>query len=571
MQNPFAHGNFRDRSRKFIVVVIILLGMLFVGAFFVKPVWRATKDRRALKFVEAANAAMAADDAALAAGHLRAAHALSPWNPVVLRATGTHFSRLSRAEGLIYWQQLENSGQMADADRFAYVRLALACGDFEAARQAILPFARSRPKDPETLRLLAEVFLGFKELDLAANTLREALDVAPFQTDLEIVLSRVELAQAEPRNQRTAKARLWQALSTGGTNQVDAAAALLSDARLEQAELRLLDSLLRPGPTASFELQLVKFIVQLRLQSRPPAELAAEFRRATALREDSSRFQQMLTSLINARENAVVTHFLPLEVVEKYPDCYPIRLEALAGLRDGPGLESTLSVLGDRVGPAQASIYHALAASFAGRTNETAQLWQNALSRNAKTPPVLRVIAERAEREGERSAAVAAWDTLLLQPEYAVPAAGQVLRLCLNSTDARPALKAYQQLIRLEPHRQDHRLRLAFLQLLYETDLVSARATLAQPPEAPFRNLHAVASALAELREHRTEAAATALERATVDWPTAPRHWQVVRAAVLAQTGRFSEARLAVGALRPEELSPPEQSLVGTVMKKADR
>ena len=206
MRNPFAYGNFQDRSRKFIVVVIILLCLLFVAAFFAKPAWRSTKDRRALKFVVAANAAMAADDAALAAGHLRAAHALSPCNPAVLRATGTHFSRLSRAEGLIYWQQLENSGQMTDADRFAYVRLALACGDFEAARQGILPFAKSRPKDPETLRLLAEVFLGFKELDLAANTLREALDVAPFRPDLEIVLSRVELAQADPRNQRTAKA-----------------------------------------------------------------------------------------------------------------------------------------------------------------------------------------------------------------------------------------------------------------------------------------------------------------------------------------------------------------------------
>ncbi len=571
MQNPFAHGNFRDRSRPFIVVVIILLGLLFVAAFFVKPVWRALKDRRALNFVAAANEAMLKDDAALAAGHLRAAHALSPWHPAVLRATGTHFSRLSRMEGLIYWQQLENSGQMTEADRFAYIRLALACGDFKAARQAILPFAKSRPKDPETLRLLAEVFLGFKELDLAANTLREALDVAPFRPDLEIVLSRVELAQADPRNQRAAKARLWQVLSTGGTHQVDAASALLSDARLEPAELRLLDSLLRPGPTASFELHLAKFIVQLRLQSRPPAELAAEFRRATALREDSARFQQMLTALINARENAVVTHFLPLEVVEKYPDCYPIRLEALAGLRDGPGLESTLSVLGDRVGPAQASIYLALAASFTGRTNEIGERWQNALSRNAKTPPVLRVIAERAEREGQRAVAVAVWEALLLQPDYSVQAANQLLRLSLNSQDARPALKAYQQLIRLEPQRQDYRLRLAFLQLLYETDMAAARATLANPPEVQFRNLHSLGTALSELREHRPEAAAAALDQVTVDWATAPRNWQVVRAAVLAESGRYSEARLAVTGLHPEDLSPPELNLVGALTKKADR
>lgn len=571
MQNPFAHGNFRDRSRPFIVVVIILLGLLLTSAFLVKPAWRAIKDRRALKFVEAANLAMATDDTVLAAGHLRAAHALSPWHPAVLRATGTHFSRLSRAEGLIYWQQLENSGHMTDDDRFAAVRLALAVGDFEAARQTILPFATSRPKDPETLRLLAEVFLGFRQLDLAANTLREALDVAPFNRDLEIVLSRVELAQPEPQGHRAAKARLWQVLSSGGTNQVDAGSALLLEARLEPAELRLLDSLVRPTATSPFEMHLLKFIVQLRLHSRPLAELAAEFRRTTGLREDSARFQQMLTALIHAEEHATVSHFLPLEVVEKYPDCYPIRLEALAGLRDGAGLESTLSVLGNRVGPAQASIYLALAASFIGRTNATTQLWQNALSRNAKTPPVLKVLALRAEREGERAVAVAAWDALLLQPEYSAQAANQLLRLSLNSPDARPALKAYQQLIRLEPHRQDHRLRLAFLQFLHETDMAAARATLAQPPEAPLRNLHAVASALAELREHRTEAAATALDQATVDWPTAPRHWQVVRAAILAQSGRYSEARLAMATLNPEQLSPPELNLVGALMKKADR
>lgn len=571
MQNPFSHGNFRDRSRPFIVVVVILLGLLFVAAFFVKPAWRAIKDRRAMKFVDAATAAMVADDTALAAGHLRAAHALSPWHPAVLRATGTHFSRINRAEGLIYWQQLENSGQMTDADRFAAVRLALAVGDFEAARQTILPFATSRPKDPETLRLLAEVFLGFRQLDLAANTLREALDVAPFRPDLEIVLSRVELAQREPQGHSTAKARLWQALSSGGTNQVDAGSALLLEALLDPAELRLLDSLVRPTASSPFELHLLKFLVQLRLHSHPPVELAAEFRRTTGLREDSARFQHMLTALIRAEEHAVVTHFLALEVVEKHPDCYPIRLEALAGLRDGPGLESTLSALGARVGPAQASIYLALAASFTGRTNEITERWQNAVSRNAKTPPVLRVIAERAEREGQRTIAVSAWEALLLQPEYSTQAATQLLRLTLDSPDARPALKAYQQLIRLEPQRQDHRLHLAFLQLLYETDMTAARATLELPSEAPFRNLHAVATALSELRAQRTEAAAAALDQVAVLWATTPRHWQVVRAAVLAQSGRYSEARLAIAVLHPEDLSPPELNLVGALIKKADR
>jgi hypothetical protein len=31
VQNPFAHGNFRDRSRPFIVVVFLLAGLLVAG------------------------------------------------------------------------------------------------------------------------------------------------------------------------------------------------------------------------------------------------------------------------------------------------------------------------------------------------------------------------------------------------------------------------------------------------------------------------------------------------------------------------------------------------------------
>jgi hypothetical protein len=90
---------------------------------------------------------------------------LSPHHPEVLRATAEHFSRLSRSEVLIYWRQLADAGNWDDGDRFAFVRLAIAREDFQTARKAVIPFGKTRPQDPDALRLLAEVSSGFRELE----------------------------------------------------------------------------------------------------------------------------------------------------------------------------------------------------------------------------------------------------------------------------------------------------------------------------------------------------------------------------------------------------------------------
>ena len=572
MQNPFSHGGFRDRSRPFIVVVLVLAGLLVVGAFFAKPVWRGFKDRRALKFVAAARAAITSDDFSVSVAQLRAAHALSPFHPEVLRATGEHFSRLSRAEGLVYWRQLADSGQMSDPDRFAFVRLAIDCSDFESARMAVIPLGTTRPKDPDALRLLAEVYMGFDQLELAASTLREAIDVAPFRSDLQVVLSRIELAGADTRLHSAAKGRLWQDVALGGTIQTEAASALLQSAALSPTDLRLLDSLIRPAPEAAFEQRLLQLLVRLRLPGADRERLIAGFRQATGLREESAHFQQLLTSLTVAKEFAAVTNLLPLTTVEKQRDLYPFRLEALAGLRDGVELQTTLKLLGERVGPAQASIYEAMAASFAGRTNESKARWQNSVSRNASNPAVLKIVAERAEQEGMREAAVQAWEGLLLQPEYAVRAARQVIRLSQDSTDARPAIKAYAQLVRLFPGNREPQLQLSFLRLLYGIETEAAKAVLAEPvQEGKLRAIFAAAAGLAALREDRLEAAAAHLDSGDIDWRHAPRPWRIVRAAALAKSGQYSEARKTVAGILPEELSPPELTLAGELMKKADR
>lgn len=570
MQNPFSHGNFRDRSRPFIVVVIILLGLLFVAAFFVKPVWRATKDRRALKFVAAANAAMAADDATLAAGHLRAAHALSPWNPEVLRATGTHFTRLSRPEGLIYWQQLDSAGHMTDEDRFAFAQLALENGDLESARSAIIPLGKSRPEDPDALRLLAWLYFSAGQPKTASATLQDALDAAPFREDLQILWSRIELTQTNLTRHPRAKTSLLQIIAGSSRHRGEAALALLETARLDPSDLRLLGSLLKPASAGpSPDLELARFIVQLRLNPARLAETVAEFQRTTALDFHGAALSVALTRLIALKEFGAVARLVSEEVAEKHRHLYPFRLEALAGLRAGPELMLMLKEFKDHMPKGQIALYEAMAASFNRETNQLALRWQQAVTENRASLPILKIVAERAEQEGVRTAAIEAWRALLLQPTWSVSAAWSLIRLTAESADPRPALEAYRQLAELNPGDPEIAAELNFYRALLDVEADQARDYSAKHPAGNELNL--LIGALLALGKGDPEQAFQGLEASGINWAKARRTWRVVWASALTRTGQYARAREVVRSVNLTDVCPREAELLGDLNKKTDQ
>lgn len=554
------------------MVVAVLLGLLLLGSFRVKPVWRWVKERRALTFVANARAAMATNNFAVSVAHLRAAHELSPFHPDVLRATGEHFSRLSRPEGLVYWRQLDDSGQMTDSDRMSYVRLALDHGAYESASTAILPLEKTRPNDPEALKMLSELYLAGGEPDQAAALLAQAMDRAPFRTDLQILLSQIELAGTNRVQWSRAKARLFQIVTVSSTNRAAAALALLQVGQLESPELRLLSTLVKPAKGDPQELWLAHLVARVRQDRTMLPDAVQTFRLGTGLTETGAEFQQALTRLVALEEYPLVTNLVSPEVVTRNRDLYPFRLEALAGLRDAAGLESVLKVLQEKMPKGQSALYRALSASFQGRTNETALLWQAAITENRGDYRVLKVVAQRAEAEKMTAAAVEVWEILLLQSNWAAQAAAQLIRLTANSTDPRPTLAAYRRLTAMQPTRSDLQLHLNFYRLLLNAETDAAAEFLArgrQPEHA--RALWAVTEALAGLRRHDADRALRALESASIAWESAPRTWRVVRAAALAGVGQTGLARRVVETLDFNQMGPRELELLGQLNEKADR
>ncbi len=564
MQNPFAHGNFRDRSRPFIVVVIILLGLLFVAAFFVKPAWRAIKDRRAVSFVGKARAAMAATNYAEAKANVVAAYAMAPFHPEVFRVAAEHYTRLGRQYGLQVWEQLEGTGAMNAQDRVQWAGLALATRSYEMARKALLPLVVTNSTDPDVLKLLSELFAAAGNFDLARQTGVSAWQAKPNRADLLLHLAKIEFASADPAISQSGLSKLMSLLVRPDPVAGAAALVLLAPAASNKVDSRLLSRLVGGLPGTEIECELAKLVIRYRNgESARAEEIAHSFVREKKLNPDDPRFMAVVLGLVSLREFRLVRELVPEDMAVGADDLSSIRLEALFRLGDWTGVESLLNRKNHQVSKPVEATYRAMIAHAHGHTNELPNLWRAAIAASQRSPDLLEIVAERAEYTGSAAEATQAWRSMLLFPESAAKAAQQIFRLAGQTRDLESVLQAYRQLSRLDPANSQFQLQVAFHRLLLGIDGEDANKTLAAG-EAAFtdRNLFRITSALAELRNHKPDTALQWIEQLTTAGTEEPGVWKVIRAAALGQSGQMAKARDLTRELNPGRLSAAEFALV---------
>lgn len=542
------------------------VALLLAAGLLAKPVWRKLRDYRAAKFAAQALAAQQATNWPGSVANLRAAVSLNPVLPAVLRALAEHHTRLGLREGLGYWEQLDAAGGLTHADRLRFARLALDTRALPVARKAIVALGKTHPDDPDVLSLLAELFFQAGEPEPARRTAWEAFNAAPEREDLALQANALDLLAGDEAVRAAARSRLFSLAVAGGPQAGEAGYRLLLHGQLDAGQTAILARVLRQIPAADLTGRVVRLAIEIRAHPGQAAELTRRWLEETPLDPGSPGFRQALAQLQALGEHAAVVALVPEPQAVADPDYALARFDALAFQKDADGIESLLRLGSNRIPASLGSLYRALAAELAGRTNEVATLWELCLAANTRNRENLEIIATRAEAAGALATAVAAWETLLLETAEAPRAAAQLLRLGLGGArrDLRPAHAAYAKLARMHPERADLQLEHAFLGLWLHQDVAGCRQTVERVrPEAAGSPLFAVTEALLLLREGDPDRGLGVLEPLGLDWTQAPETWRAVRVAALGLAGQSSLARRdAQTLLDRQRLSDAELALV---------
>jgi hypothetical protein len=573
MQNPFAHGNFRDRSRPFLVVVVILLALLFGAAFFVKPAWRAIKDRRAEAFVENAKRAMVTNNAAMAANHLRAAFAISPALPSVNRALAEHYTRLHHPDALNFWRSLDDQGMLSFDEQLQFAELAIELNATEVAAHVVEIVGAQQPDNPDCLQLLARLYLMRGERARALAVAEEAMRKAPRRRDLVKFASELQLRHsASPAIQAEAKRRLLSEVIAGGDEGVAAARALIVHGTLEAEEVSLLRQLLSHQTGTGFAPKLAILLLDLRQQPGAAPEILNRFRQSHLSGVFGDQFRQTLQALLEADLTATIKDLLADADVLDSSELTSIRLESLGRCHDWASMERLIELPRKQPLPkAISQVYRAMAAELAGRTNEVDQLWTLAVSANLQQPEILRLIALRAEESGNWHAAGAAWRRLVGFPDRALQAAQQLVRIGEHRGDLSLAYEGTRKLTQRWPARTDLRFELGRLQMLLGLAADEVGDSLAKAALEPKSPAAAVLLALGDLQANKGEQAVERFAGIGIDWGTAREGWRVIYAASLAASGQFAAARQIAAGLNDQQLSAQELMLIKNLLAQPGR
>jgi hypothetical protein len=551
------------------VLLASLLLTLPVGYWAARPVWRRVKQNQLEAFLERASEARMRKDFSANWALLLAAQQANPTAPGVLRGLAEYLTYFRRTEALGFWKALEQSGAMTRSDRLQWAKLALVFDRTDLARTVLLPLHQANGRDPEVLTLVAQLFEQDGDPGRARAAAEEALLAAPGDPRAELRLAGLQLRAASPAERARGKALLTGLVARNSPVRAEAGFLFLERLGGSPSERELLRRLSAARPEAPFDEHLLGLVLDLADRQGSGPERVAAFVQRHGLSAPSRELSLAAETLGRLGEPQAVLTLVPESMALADADLCRFRLGALAQARDAAGMGRLLDDPKQPLPEFATAIFRAGAAAIAGRTNEVAILWRNALTVSQAQPGALTYLARHAESVGALPFACEAWLAQLPNPVLAARAAGEVLRLANVMHDFQPTIPALERLVGLRPEAADARLSLAFARLMLNVPHAATQLTLAEG-EAAFanRDFFRVTRALQRLRDDQSDAAANELQAVDLNWAEAPLSWRVVRVAVLGRSGQHFAARTAAKDFPVERLSAAETALVAAWLNK---
>ncbi|MBM3879271.1 MAG: hypothetical protein FJ387_06065 [Verrucomicrobia bacterium] len=538
-----------------------LLAALTV-ALLARPTYRAIRVFRAHALGAEAEALLQQGQADAAMAKAQAAYQLAAEDPETLRVLARIYAARDQREALLYWQNLLFTGNATPADRRALAEFALDRRLVDTASEQVDWLMAHDAEASESLRVAAELALFQGDLARTEHLARQALDKSGTNATAQLVLARVLLRS--PKAGAPGEARQWlrQVGQSDDRRGLEALSLLAREREVLRDDAAWVATRLLAHPLARAEHHLLAADLQLRLQPEQKASLLTE-----AIARYSKADDQSLLALgrwLNRlKEYERTLNAVPLESALNQRELFLVRLDAQSALGQWKEMRQ---VFDERLVPLDTplkNLFRARVARELSQNEEANFFWRQVHLEETDDPTAWLYVALYAERVGDRPEATRAWRHLTQNPDFARTAYEALIRLSELDGDTQTLCGLMKDLCRLYPHDPEPRNDLAYLNLLLNQDLASARETgLNLLKEHPEFLAYRTTLALAHLRANDPAAAAALYEGLNADWPALLPGWQAVRVAVLGASGKTQLARVAAKLIPLQRLKPEERELV---------
>jgi len=554
---------FEDRAKPFLIRAGLVLTLLIVLAFSIKPVFRSFKKQRGLTAADQAEALMLQQRRDEAEVKLKEALALNPNQPRLLRLAAQFYSKLGQPDALGYWQRLLASPEATRDDRQGFVDFALSLNHLDTAAAELEAMMRLNPTDTATQRLLLRLHLQRDDLAAALVVARSLLDQQPTDEEAQFTLGKLLIRHTQP-DSRTEGRRYLSNLALGlGPHRDPALELLLSDRDLDPKEATLLLKTLEARAGRSLPDRLKVASLRLRVEPARRAEVITALLRSGGTAPPAGELLQLAEWLDQQGETTAIVTLLTPERVQGNGALLNARLLALVALDQPEEVRTALADSASPLDPGQRDLLRAALAARAGQPAEAERELLKVIAASGSDASRLLAAVSVAERLNQPAAAIAAHEKLLDQPAHGVASARAILRLLDTFTDVKSQQATVHRLATSVPGFKSLAADDAYLRLLLADNIADARATLVTLAAQNPRDTRLRTSlALAEVLSKNHSEALSLLEAEPIDWAKAPPRSQAIYVAVLAANGKVDDARAWAKQVDLSRLKPEEQELV---------
>lgn len=549
--------------------VLVTLGILIVTLLAwiaVPPLYQKLKVRRAMQFLEQSR--MAADEGNIpkSISLMRKAILMAPSNEEVFRKVRLYNAMLGDPSALSVLQGLMLEKQATAEELLTLAQQALAAGNTTIAKAALDQLAdnHSVKKTIIQMQILEnegnrEGAVNLARLELPALSPADAeellLATAKMTLKSDVKASRQILIQFMGHDSPTGIAAL-RLLATQQLSQP-----VVAETRNDKVAEKIIAHPLRTPDDVLLALDLQ---IKESPSSKPALIARTASERTNALPDDALAFARWLNRRLNHKE---AIEFIGRDRAISSPDWLLIYLDGLAGMERWDDIFSildaeTIAGLSDSI----RLLFLARAAKKSGNQERADESWREMqLGLLYEKPEVLSFIAAYALRIGEREQAMKAYKTLSNRRETALEGMLGLIRCSPQNAPATDLLPLYEELTEAFPMLAEARNDQTYLKLLTDKNPADVAAIAKNLYENEPESIATLSiAALGLLKTGRPSEADAIYNGKVISWRTAPPPWKVVRAAILYELGKKTEADELVAGINKNNLRPEEIALISS-------
>jgi len=554
----------RNLIRRLLVVGVPSLVLLAIAVVIAVP---RVKEWRARQFAEQADALRAEGKLQEAFNNAASAIQMRPGLPDARRSYAAVLLAGGKQEGLVVLQQLVTDGLATNEDRIDLAEAALRFNDAATAEREALYLLQQGENTPRALYILARVRLAQQKLPDALQALRESIE-AGGGADPSILLARLQMAANTEESISSALELLRPIAQQQDKSGLEALLVLVASPALKSSEGPGWVSALRNHPEANDEQKLVAASAEIQLD---PTKYADVVQRTVAeYRDGPVETRAQLARWLNQnREYEGVLDVISADEAATRSDLFLIRLDAMAGSGDWPGIGELLKGESIPLQSAVVLLYRGRAARETGDAEASASFYRRAVIEAARTPDVMWYVINYLQRVGEDSVLEQELARLTENPATARQAFQALVPIVQKRQDAEELYQLYDRMIRLLPAdpvvQNDHRYFAALTGR--RADVSGARELVEQQPAMLA---YRITLALTHLKNAQPEAAMRVFNGVTLDPAQIQPYQRAVLAAVLAANNRRDEAQQLARSVPGDVVTSQEMELIAPWRGEAD-